>query len=276
MADTCMKQPLLFLLASFLLLSQAGSSQSSPEGAGGYVRIPKGILEGKEVKQFYMSANEITNKQYRDFLQSLRAANDTARLRIATVDTAGWLNILSEKVWTDTYFQDQHYNDFPVVNVTRRGALLYCEWLAEKFKKQGRQNVHITLPTEAQWLYAAQGGKPDAIYPWEGKSLKYEKKGKLHGDYLCNYNVAMDSVRPKIDTAKAYPGATFTATTGSYLPNGYGLYNMSGNVAEMLADKNYTKGGSWHSPAAKVTIAATESYDPFKGSPFVGFRPVMW
>jgi hypothetical protein len=50
---------------------------------------------------------------------------------------------------------------------------------------------------------------------------------------------------------------------------------MGGNVAEMISDQNYTKGGSYFSHADKVLISAHEDADLSHGSPFIGFRPVM-
>ncbi|MCW3124451.1 MAG: hypothetical protein JWO03_109 [Bacteroidetes bacterium] len=271
-----MKQGLL-LLISFLFLTGAVSAQSSfGESMKAFVIIPKGTLDGKEVKQFYMSATEVTNKQYREFIQALRLSGDTAKLRIAMVDTAQWLKDPYDKPYADYYFQHKAYDNYPVVNVTRRGALLYCEWLTEKFRKGGKTQMHVTLPDETQWEYAAKGGDPKANYPWEGNSLKCEKKGKWYGTYMCNYFRGLDKDHPPVDTTKFNPNADITAPAESYMPNGYKLWGMCGNVAEMLTDKNYTKGGGWYSPAAKVNIAEHENNDPNTGSKWVGFRPVIW
>lgn len=272
-----MKQGLLFLI-TFLFIAGTTLAQSSfAESLKAYVTIPKGTIDGKEVKQFYISATEVTNKQYREFIQVLRASGDTAKLRIAMVDTAQWLkephyNLL----YAEHYFQHKAYDDYPVVNVTKRGALLYCEWLTEKFKKGGKTQMHVTLPDEKTWEYAARGGDSLAIYPWKGKTTKYEGKGKYNGTYLCNYHIALDPDRPKPDSTKYNPNADITAPALSYMSNGYKLSNMAGNVSEMLSDKNYTKGGSWYSPADKVKIAGHEGWDANAGSPTVGFRPIIW
>ena len=128
------------------------------------------------------------------------------------------------------------------------------------------------LPTEQQWAYAAQGGNPKAIYPWPGTSVTYQKKGKMHGKQMCNYRV--DSIGVRQGT-KQNTVVDFTAPSRSYMPNTYEIYNMAGNVAEMIADQSYTKGGSYISPADKVLIAAHEEADLTHGSPYIGFRPVM-
>ncbi len=270
-----MKNILLLLFAGFLFSSYAGTS-GPPAGKGDYVLIPKGTIDGTEIAQFYISATEVSNKQYREFLQALRASGDTAKLRIAMVDSTQWLKEPYNQPYAEHYFRHPAYDDYPVVNVTKRGALLYCEWLTEKFKKDGKPQMRVTLPTEKQWEYAAKGGDPKAVYPWEGNSLKYEKKGKYYGAYMCNYFRGLDKNSPPLDTTKFNPNADITAPVRAYMPNAYGVYNMAGNVAEMLSDKNYTKGGSWHSPADKITIAAHEDADPNTGSTMTGFRPVVW
>ena len=66
-----------------------------------------------------------------------------------------------------------------------------------------------------------------------------------------------------------------TSPSRSYMPNTYEIYNMGGNVAEMVADHDFTKGGSYLSHAAKLLITAHEDVDLTHGLPMVGFRPVM-
>jgi formylglycine-generating enzyme required for sulfatase activity len=66
--------------------------------------------------------------------------------------------------------------------------------------------------------------------------------------------------------------ADITAPVKSYWPNGYGLYNVNGNVAEMIADKEIVAGGSWNDPGYDVR---NESVKPYKGAARnVGFRIV--
>ncbi len=99
--------------------------------------------------------------------------------------------------------------DHPVVQVSRNDALAYCKWANKR------------LPTEAQWEVAAKGGTQFEKWPWGDESL--EKDGKFH----CN---TWQGDFPR-DNSKD-DGFVGTAPVKSFEPNGYGLYQMIGNVWE--------------------------------------------
>ncbi len=98
----------------------------------------------------------------------------------------------------DTYRPKSGYEKHPVVEVSWYGAAAYAQWAGKR------------LPTEAQWEKAARGGLVGRRYPW--------------GDEITREDAS-------------YKGASGTAAVGSYSSNGYGLYDMAGNVCEWCADE---------------------------------------
>lgn len=103
-------------------------------------------------------------------------------------------------------------SNHPVVQVAHSDALAYCAWSGTR------------LPSEPEWEYAARGGLDGARYPWGDE---------LHprGRHICNI---WQGEFPRRNTGD--DGHLGTAPVRSYRPNGYGLYNTSGNVWEWTAD----------------------------------------
>ena len=186
-----------------------------------------------------------------------------------------WLNVGGDHARIEyhhrTYRVKAGYEKHPVTFVTWYGAMAYAAWKGKR------------LPTEAEWEKAARGGLAGLKYPW--------------GD-------SIDSTRANYD---GHIGDT--TAVGKYPPNGYGLYDMSGNVWEWCLDEynanfyalspsqnplsgassirwvldNYTgiravrvlRGGSWLA-AATFLRAALRIYtgSPSGTSRYIGFRCV--
>ncbi len=132
------------------------------------------------------------------------------------------------------YFTHPAFGNYPVVGVTWKQATAFCEWRTQYLNaylesKKRSPESDFRLPTEAQWEYAARGGRSQAPYPWGGYYLR-NKKGCL----LANFKPGRGN----------YPedGGFYTVRADAYWPNDFGLYNMSGNVAEWTSSLYYEGG----------------------------------
>jgi formylglycine-generating enzyme required for sulfatase activity len=167
--------------------------------------------------------------------------------------------------WKPTGFPAGHENH-PVVNVSWYAAVAYCQWRGKR------------LPTEAEWEHAAKGGL-QGLFPWGNDPVD---KGR------ANYGGS---------------GIGGTTAAGSYPANGYGLFDMAGNVWEFLADEwqPYTsvaqhhpvvggdlfahgdsflkiktrrviRGGSYGGELINLWVEYRDSHPPENAKDFVGFR----
>jgi sulfatase modifying factor 1 len=106
-------------------------------------------------------------------------------------------------------------DDHPVVQVSYEDALAYANWAGKR------------LPTEAEWEFAARGGLEQATYAW-GDELVPE--GKPMANIWEGKQERFPVVSPKAG------GAEGTLPAGTFPPNGYGLYDMTGNAWQWVAD----------------------------------------
>lgn len=242
-----------------------------------YAFIPTGTFKADDknwsVQAFYMQTTEVTNLEYRTFLFDLLIHERKEEFLAAKPDQSRWTKDYSysyNKPMEEQYFSHAAYNDYPVVAISRKGAEMYCKWLTEEVNKQrnGAFINDVRLPSNYEWMYAAAGGKDGQSYPWGGPYLKNAK-----GCYLANYQPLKGNFKDD--------GAFHTAKVDSYYANDYGLYCMSGNVAEMVYYENEnqlpgTKGGSWTSVAAEIQINGVDKYKGMSNASVdIGFRPVI-
>ncbi len=227
---------------SFIMGSKDGEQDEKPH---------KVLLDG-----FCISKYEVTNAQYAHFLNQYGSdkvkSGDYAGQQM--VDTHSWGVRLQGKVW----LPQPGYEDHPVVCVSWYGANEFCRFYGG------------SLPTEAQWEYAARsGGKEET---WSGTSDENALK-----DYAWYWDNAQER--------RTYP-------VGTKKPNGLGIYDMSGNVWEWCYDwyGNYrpglqknpkgmdsgsdrvARGGGWGDDASSCRAANRNGDSPDIRSSVLGFR----
>ncbi len=149
-------------------------------------------------------------------------------------DTLVWMRDFSysyNEPMTKRYYAHPSFGNYPVVGITWKKAVAFCHWRThrlnsylEKTKKAVESDYR--LPTEAEWEYAARGGRTQSMFPWGNYYLR-NKKGCL----LANFKPGRGNY--------AEDGGFYTVRADAYWPNNFGLYNMAGNVSEWTSSYFY-------------------------------------
>lgn len=209
------------------------------------------------ISDFEMAKTETTNAQFVQFL------NDKGIDSTAVFNSKNMLYAVGQyskiRIKNGKWFTLEGFNNHPLINVTWWGANEYSLWAG------GR------LPTEAEWEYAAKGGKLSKGFTYAGAN-EVEKVA-----WFCNNSI--DKPQP----------------VAQLQPNELGLYDMSGNVGEWCGDyqteyqAEYVinpvgptnglyrifRGGSYREVDGNSKVTRRNAFFPDAGVPFVGFRPVF-
>ncbi|MFI5617306.1 formylglycine-generating enzyme family protein [Streptomyces sp. NPDC051567] len=232
------------------------------EAVAGAFRIAPATVTNARFASFVKATGHVTEAESFGF-SFVFAGFLTARLAALSpsVDGAPWWRAVSGAHWRrpegpGSSFADRH--NHPVVHVSWHDARAYCAWSGTR------------LPTETEWEYAARGGLERRRYPW-GDELR------PGGRHMCNiWNGDFPTRNTRAD---GYAG---TAPVRTFRPNGYGLYQMVGNVWEWSADRfgptgprRAMRGGSHlchDSYCNRYRVAARTGNTPDSSAGNIGFR----
>jgi formylglycine-generating enzyme required for sulfatase activity len=199
---------------------------------GRFAEDGEGPIRDVTLSPFAIACHAVSNTQFANFVRATGYTtdaerygwsfvfagfvNETAQAQIGSRagDTPWWIPV-PRAYWAQP--EGPHSSvidrvDHPVVHVSWNDARAYCDWSS------------TALPTEAQWEYAARGGIDQALYPWGDELMP-------GGEHRCNI---WQGDFPSLNTAE--DGYRGTAPVHAFAPNGYGLFNMAGNVWEWCAD----------------------------------------
>ena len=223
---------------------------------------------------FFIGKTEITIAQFAKFVEETNYKTDAEiKGRSYIWDDEKALMVEKEGVnWrcneVGNYISENDYSYYPVVYISWQDGVKFCEWLSSKTGKC------YSLPTEAEWEYAARGGKYSKGYIYSGS--KNVKKVAWYWD---------DSLREEHPVA-------------NLLANELGVYDMSGNVYEWCQDwyedryptetqenpkgpqgsnklfRRVIRGGSWATTKEFCRVTNRDSGNPSLGTSTSGFRIV--
>jgi formylglycine-generating enzyme len=284
--QTFFKEKMVYIPGGEFLMG-TDSKEGFPTDGEGPVRKIK-------VKPFLMDSYAVTNAEFNEFVKATGYKTEAEQfgwsfvfygfispnpsIQVQQVVNTPWWYGVKGAYWYQPegpYSSIEHRMDHPVVHISWNDADAFCKWAGKR------------LPTEAEWEFAARGGLEKKMYPW-GDELT------PNGKHYCNI---WQGKFPQDNTEE--DGYAGTAPAKSFPPNGYELYNVSGNVWEWCSDwftrsihnrggrnnplgpatgeTKVMRGGSYlchKSYCNRYRVAARTSNTPDSSSGHLGFRCV--
>ncbi len=250
-----------------------------PNPPAGMRLIPGGTNSGTDpdfgaysltVAAFYMDATEVTKAQWDAVYTwavtngygfsnagSGKASNHPVH-GVCWYDCVKWCNARSQKEGRSPCYTNANGTVYTTGTFT--GG---CDWAANGYR----------LPTDVEWEYAARGGLSGRRFPW-GDTIQHSRANYHSSAYYFYDTSPTRGGHPTYAT-----GLTpYTSPSGAFAANGYGLYDMAGNVWEWCNDTSGSsrifRGGSWYDDACFVRCGFSNWFYPVLADEGGGLRAV--
>jgi formylglycine-generating enzyme required for sulfatase activity len=277
----------LSLFIALLLLGIVLGASSSKKSLPAVLDFDKRFVKVDD--NFYVDKYEVSVEDYQIFLNDKKGKGEDCTLLM--YDSTQWRRRFSwNSPMMDFYFNSEAYRSYPVVCITYTAANEFCKWLTEKYHSNPNRKykqVKFRLPTEQEFIKAAISNYDHTkiFYPWGNNGL-YEK-----GEKRCNFfEMRQEDLDFKqqedLDLKYGYAIVKYhniqniitffnfeIEPVTSYKPNPYGVFNIVGNVSEMIQEEHIAMGGDWMSTGYNVKITSKKQYENSDAT--VGFRVYM-